>query len=46
MRQGMAVNGFSYQGPILQIRAIRSVQLTDDQFLMFGSRCLEVIGEP
>lgn len=27
------------------IRAIRSIQFTDWQFLMFGSRCLEVIGE-
>lgn len=32
--------------PVLQIRKIRNVQLTDQQFVFVGSRCVEVTGEP
>ena len=35
----------SLKGPKLPITKIRRVQLHDYQFLFFGARCVEVIGE-
>jgi hypothetical protein len=46
MRQASPADNFDSFGGTQTIRTVRSVALTDTQFLLFGNRCIEVTGEP